>query len=95
MGAVVLVASGGTRATVAGGPVPLLLVVEPGGPAGGEPPHAPSPSGGRAPSLVEEDPFADAVDPDELTDASPVAVRSPVERLTEAFPGSELIEGGG
>jgi DNA polymerase-3 subunit gamma/tau len=77
-------------ASVAGGPVPLLLVVEGGGGGG-----APAPTGrGPGPAaLADDDPFADAVDPDELTDAPPVTMRSPVERLTEAFPGSELVEG--
>ena len=50
-------------------------------------------SGGRSPAEV--DPFADRVDPDELTDTPPSAMQTPIERVAQAFPGSELIEGGG
>ncbi len=84
-------------ASVAGGPVPLLLVVEPAGVPGAasSATTTPTASGGRRALAGDDDPFADAVDPDELTDGPPVAMQSPVERLTEAFPGSELIEGGG
>ena len=74
--------------------MPLLLVVEPAG-AGSPPPATPPASGGRASPAVDDDPFADAIDPDELTDAPPIAMQTPIERLTQAFPGSELIEGGG
>lgn len=79
---------------VAGGPVRLVLEVGgagPGGPAddGGRSPGGPSGSAAG----VDDDPFADAVDPSELTDAPPVTMRSPIDRLSEAFPGSELIEG--
>jgi DNA polymerase-3 subunit gamma/tau len=31
------------------------------------------------------------IDPDDLVDAPPEAVKSPIDRLAEAFPGSELI----
>ena len=31
------------------------------------------------------------IDPDELTDAPPEAVLTPIDRLAEAFPGSELV----
>jgi DNA polymerase-3 subunit gamma/tau len=77
-------------ATVAGGPVPLRLVVDESG-AGG----SGSGPGGRSagPTPVDDDPFGDIVDPHELTDAPPAAMQSPIERLTEAFPGSELLEG--
>jgi DNA polymerase-3 subunit gamma/tau len=34
----------------------------------------------------------EAIDPDELTDAPPEAVLSPIDRLAQAFPGSELVD---
>jgi DNA polymerase-3 subunit gamma/tau len=43
-------------------------------------------------SVLPED---DDVDLDDLTDAPPESVKSPIERLAEAFPGSELIEEAG
>jgi DNA polymerase-3 subunit gamma/tau len=82
-------------AAVAGAPVRLVLEVgaagpgNPGDAAGGAPTAR---SSGPA-ALADDDPFADAVDPSELTDAPPAAMQSPIERLTEAFPGSELLEG--
>jgi DNA polymerase-3 subunit gamma/tau len=77
---------------VAGIAVPLVLVVDPGGASSSANP-ASGPSGrGPAPA---DDPYDDIVDPAELTDAPPAAVQSPVERLTQAFPGSELVEGSG
>lgn len=39
-----------------------------------------------------EYPDDDEVDLDDLTDAPPESVKSPIDRLAEAFPGSELIE---
>jgi DNA polymerase-3 subunit gamma/tau len=82
-------------AAVAGGPVRLVLEVGAAGAAGAGDPiggsGAPRSSGPAA--LADDDPFADAVDPSELTDAPPAAMQSPIERLTEAFPGSELLEG--
>jgi DNA polymerase III subunit gamma/tau len=39
-----------------------------------------------------EYPDDDDVDLDDLVDAPPESVKSPIERLAEAFPGSELIE---
>ena len=40
-------------------------------------------------------PDDDDVDLDELVDAPPESVKSPIDRLAEAFPGSELIEEAG
>jgi DNA polymerase III subunit gamma/tau len=68
-------------------------------------PSADSADGGGAP-LVAEPPSPagepmttlaadDEVDLDDLTDAPPEAVKSPIDRLAEAFPGSELIEEAG
>jgi DNA polymerase III subunit gamma/tau len=34
----------------------------------------------------------DDIDPDELTDAPPDSVLSPIDRLAQAFPGSELVD---
>jgi DNA polymerase-3 subunit gamma/tau len=38
-----------------------------------------------------EDPAIDEVDLSELTDAPPETVRTPIDRLAEAFPGSEFV----
>ena len=48
-----------------------------------------------ASSVVSSLPDDDDVDLDDLTDAPPESVKSPIERLAEAFPGSELIEEAG
>ena len=40
-------------------------------------------------------PDDDEVDLDDLIDAPPETVKSPIDRLAEAFPGSELIEEAG
>ena len=37
-------------------------------------------------------PDDDEVDLDDLVDAPPETVKSPIDRLAEAFPGSELID---
>jgi DNA polymerase-3 subunit gamma/tau len=37
-------------------------------------------------------PDDDDVDIDDLVDAPPESVKTPIDRLAEAFPGSELIE---
>ena len=42
-------------------------------------------------SAVTDDP----VDPDELTDAPPDTVLTPIDRLAQAFPGSELVADNG
>jgi DNA polymerase-3 subunit gamma/tau len=46
----------------------------------------------RVESVLPDD---DDVDLDDLTDAPPESVKSPIERLAEAFPGSELVEEAG
>jgi hypothetical protein len=48
-----------------------------------------------APNVESSLPDDDDVDLDDLTDAPPESVKSPIERLAEAFPGSELIEEAG
>jgi len=45
----------------------------------------------EAPPVVEL-PHDDDVDLDDLVDAPPETVKTPIDRLAEAFPGSELIE---
>jgi DNA polymerase-3 subunit gamma/tau len=42
-----------------------------------------------APAVFPDD---DDVDLDDLIDAPPESVKSPIDRLAEAFPGSELVE---
>ena len=44
---------------------------------------------------AQELPDDDAVDLDDLVDAPPESVKTPIDRLAEAFPGSELIEEAG
>lgn len=55
----------------------------------------PEPTTAVEPSVVSSLPDDDDVDLDDLTDAPPESVKSPIERLAEAFPGSELIEEAG
>ena len=43
-------------------------------------------------TFAEALPDDDDVDLDDLIDAPPEAVKTPVDRLAEAFPGSELID---
>jgi len=65
--------------TALGAPVTLAVRVAPAAPSGGA---SVSDHGGLPPD--------DAVDPDDLVD-KPVAEHDPIERLTNAFPGSEVI----
>jgi DNA polymerase-3 subunit gamma/tau len=75
-------------ARVAGGPVRVELVVDRGhddavdGPAGNVVSLHPQPT-----APADED-----VDLDDLVDAPPESVVSPIERLAQAFPGSELFD---
>jgi DNA polymerase-3 subunit gamma/tau len=53
----------------------------------------PSQTAVGAPSSPIDDPIDDEdVDLDDLVDVPPESVKSPIERLAEAFPGSELID---
>jgi hypothetical protein len=77
------------EATVAahfGRPVPIRIVVDPGG----------TDEGARRPSGDETTPppsdAPDTIDLSELTDATDVAA-SGVERIAQAFPGAELVDG--
>jgi DNA polymerase-3 subunit gamma/tau len=75
-------------AAAVGAPVKLVLVVEGAAavtPAGG-PTAAPQPQ----PEPVDE---STEIDMSELVDAPPEAVVSPLDRLTQAFPGSVLADG--
>jgi DNA polymerase-3 subunit gamma/tau len=82
-------------ARVAGGPVPIALVVEA---AGAHDDHDDDPSpgggGGRVVPLhpAGPPPADDDIDVDDLVDAPPDTVVSPIDRLAQAFPGSELID---
>ncbi|HEY3484056.1 MAG TPA: hypothetical protein VGK49_01675, partial [Ilumatobacteraceae bacterium] len=53
-------------------------------------PAARAPAKAAAAATVDEP--EEAIDPDELTDAPPGAVVTPIDRLAQAFPGSELID---
>jgi DNA polymerase-3 subunit gamma/tau len=53
------------------------------------------PSPDEFPAGSVELPDDDDVDLDDLVDAPPESVKSPIDRLAEAFPGSELIEDAG
>ncbi len=55
--------------------------------AGAEPSVAPV-----AAAPIDDPPDDDDVDLDDLVDAPPESVKSPIDRLAEAFPGSELID---
>jgi DNA polymerase-3 subunit gamma/tau len=69
-----------------GRPVPIKLVVDDGRAAPGAGSRAPA-----EPDAIDDDLTID--DLDELTDATDVA-QSGLERITEIFPGAELVEGG-
>ncbi len=47
---------------------------------------------GAAPAPIDDPPDDEDVDLDDLVDAPPETVKSPIDRLAEAFPGSELID---
>jgi hypothetical protein len=66
-----------------GRPISLTLVVDRDPPAGGS---GPGPAPVRAEAVAEEEP----VDVRELEDAPPQG--SGLDRLTEAFPGAELVD---
>jgi DNA polymerase-3 subunit gamma/tau len=51
--------------------------------------------GSLSTGVSAELPDDDEVDLDDLVDAPPESVKSPIDRLAEAFPGSELIEEAG
>ena len=88
-------------AAVVGGPVVVQLVIEhgPGDHDDGGHDHGGHDHGGgnraaqaggpeASPAPIEEE----AIDLDDLVDAPPEAVVSPLDRLQQAFPGSQLVE---
>jgi DNA polymerase-3 subunit gamma/tau len=85
----------------AGRSVAIRLVVGPGGSeeaATGEPAPAggaadADPSSAETSNVHEKTPAADAdIDLDDLVDAPPETVKTPIDRLADAFPGSELVD---
>jgi DNA polymerase-3 subunit gamma/tau len=73
-------------AALTGGPVVIELLVRTAG--GGADTAQGGPSGNSPPQAEAE---AD-IDLDELVDAPPETVKTPIDRLAEAFPGSELVD---
>ena len=76
-----------------GSPVSIAIDVGGGVSTASDDDDPPAASGSKAPSDPTPSPADDDVDLDELTDAPPEAVLSPIDRLAQAFPGSELVEG--
>jgi DNA polymerase-3 subunit gamma/tau len=56
-----------------------------------EPHPEPHPEPDTEPAALTEPPPDDEIDLSELTDAPPESVKSPIDRLAEAFPGSEFV----
>ena len=52
----------------------------------------PGSAGGQGRSRPADPEPEEAIDPAELVDAGPEHTLAPVERLTQAFPGAELLE---
>ena len=73
-------------AKVVGEPVKVEFVV--GGRAHDD---EPAPVARITPPQPAHDPAAEEIDLSELTDAPPESVRTPIDRLAEAFPGSEFV----
>ncbi len=83
-------------AAATGGPVQLVLVADAATARDDTGPIvAPRPPAGRRgadPTPGAALPADDDIDLDELVDAPPAEVATPVDRLAEAFPGSELLD---
>jgi DNA polymerase-3 subunit gamma/tau len=75
-------------AAATGVSLPLAFVVEADS-AGDEPARGPGATAPAAPVPAEPD---DEIDLDDLVDAPPESVVSPIDRLAQAFPGSEMID---
>jgi len=76
-------------------PAPPAPAAEPGPTAvesTASPEWTPDPATPAAPAPIDDPPDDDDVDLDDLVDAPPESVKSPIDRLAEAFPGSELID---
>jgi DNA polymerase-3 subunit gamma/tau len=69
-----------------GQPVPVRFVLEPATPA------RPLPAGERAGRSAPDADPEEAIDPAELVDAGPEHDLAPFERVTQAFPGAELMD---
>jgi len=86
-------------ATVAGRPVRLVLVAEGGGRSGrdtsGASPRDATPAAApRTADTVDDlaDHLGDATDVRSLPDVPRSAADTPIDRLTQAFPGAELVD---
>ena len=73
-------------AKVVGEPVTVEFVI-----GGRSHDDEPSPVARVATSQPVDDQSVEEIDLSELTDAPPEAVRTPIDRLAEAFPGSEFV----
>ncbi len=74
-----------------GRPVPLRLVVDDGG-GGPEPPPRLDTDPAHAPTPESDEDEVASIDPAELVDAPSTASGGGLDKLTEAFPGAELVE---
>ena len=71
-------------------PVPVVFVLEPSTGAGKA-----RGAGAQTRGPADSDPEPEeAIDPSELVDAGPEHGLAPIERLTQAFPGAELVDDG-
>ncbi|MGB0113748.1 MAG: hypothetical protein WBP59_11055, partial [Ilumatobacteraceae bacterium] len=101
---------GGSTTSSSAPSIPASPTIAPTGDPGPSEPSGPPPESPRAAAerraleqveehepapVVSELPHDDEVDLDSLVDAPPESVKTPIERLAEAFPGSELIEEAG
>jgi hypothetical protein len=75
-------------AKVVGAPVTVEFVVGARGQHDDEPVTSPRPV---APTPPVDDQPTDEIDLSDLTDAPPESVKTPLDRLAEAFPGSEFV----
>jgi len=71
-----------------GRPVPVTFVLEPSTPA------RPRGSGERGARATPDPELEEAIDPAELVNAGPEHDLAPFERVTQAFPGAELMDEG-
>jgi DNA polymerase-3 subunit gamma/tau len=69
-------------------PVPAPAPAPAAGGPQAAPPEAPSAAPEPAPHVPQPD---EEIDLSDLTDAPPESVKTPIDRLAEAFPGSELV----
>ncbi len=79
-------------AAAAGGPVPVRIVTDPAPGLDDDGPQGTVVPLHRASAPAPAEPSPEEIDLDELVDAPPESVVTPIERLAQAFPGSELID---